>query len=141
MTVEQLPTLNAILNSLCTMLLLGGYWAIKKGNEPLHKKLMLGAVGVSLGFLTSYLIYHYNVGHVKFTGTGWIRPVYFALLISHILGAIVQAPLVIATVVLGLLDQRKGHRRIAPFTWWVWLYVSITGVIVYLLLYVLYSPH
>ncbi len=135
MTVQDLPALNATLNTICAALLIAGYWAVKRQRIGLHKLCVLGAVAVSVGFLTSYLIYHYHAGSRSFTGSGWIRPVYFTLLISHIILAIVEVPLIIASVILGLLDRISQHRKIAPATWWIWLYVSITGVLVYLMLY------
>ena len=96
---------------------------------------MLSAVGVSAVFLVCYLIYHYNAPPVPFTKEGWIRPVYYTLLISHIVLAVVQVPLILRTVYLGLKDRREAHKKWAKVTAPMWLYVSITGVIVYLLLY------
>lgn len=131
----QLPDLNAALNLTAFILICCGLAAIKRGNERVHKALMLSAVGVSALFLTSYLIYHFEVGSVKFEGEGLIRWIYLAILIPHIVLAIVQVPLIIITVVRGLRGQREKHRRIARITAPIWLFVSVTGVIVYVMLY------
>ena len=133
--VKYLPDVNAALNSVAFVLICLGLAAIKRGDEVRHKKLMLSAVAVSATFLVSYLIYHYYVGSVKFQGQGFIRVVYFAILISHIILAAVQVPLIVGTVILGLRDRREKHRKWARITAPVWLYVSITGVIVYVMLY------
>jgi len=131
----RLPDLNAALNLTAFVLICLGLAAIKRGDERAHKTLMLSAVGVSALFLTSYLIYHFEVGSVKFQGEGLIRWIYLAILISHIILAIVQVPLIILTVLWGLKEQREKHRRIAKITAPIWLYVSLTGVIVYVMLY------
>lgn len=130
-----LAHVDAILNALAFVFLAGALVAIKRGNVELHKKLIFAAVGVSAAFLTCYLIYHFNAPAVKFTGEGWIRPVYFTLLISHIVLAVVQVPLILRTLYLGLKDRRVQHKKWAKVTTPVWLYVSITGVVVYLMLY------
>ncbi|MEM7203757.1 MAG: DUF420 domain-containing protein [Planctomycetota bacterium] len=131
----RLPEINAGLNALAFVLIVGGLIAIKRGNEMLHKRLMLTAVGVSALFLVSYLYYHAQVGHVEFGGEGTIRTVYLVILFSHIVLAAVQVPLIVATVVLGLRDRRAAHRKVAKITAPVWLYVSVTGVVVYWMLY------
>lgn len=138
MSVQHLPTLNAALNTLCTALLLAGLAAIRRKNVRLHKRCMIGAFLVSCAFLTSYVIYHVQVGHRPFAGTGWVRPVYFTLLFSHILLAFVEVPLVLTTLILALRERFEAHRRIAPWTFGIWLYVSVTGVVVYLMLYHLF---
>ena len=102
---------------------------------------MISAVIVSAAFLTSYLIFHYEVGDVLFTGRGWIRPVYFLVLIPHIILAGFIVPLVLITLYFALRARFTSHRRIAKWTWPLWIYVSVTGVIVYLMLYRLYSPN
>jgi putative membrane protein len=130
-----LADVDATLNGLAFVLICAGLVAIKRGNVALHKTLMLTAVGVSAVFLACYLVYHWNAPPVKFTREGWIRPVYFTLLISHIVLAAVQVPLILRTVWLGLQDRREQHRRWAKVTTPIWLYVSITGVIVYVMLY------
>jgi putative membrane protein len=130
-----LADVDAALNALAFVLIVAGLVAIHRGNVELHKKLMLSAVGVSALFLVSYLTYHLNAEAVHFQKQGWIRPVYFTLLISHIVLAAVQVPLIVGTVWLGLKDRRTQHRRWAKVTTPIWLYVSVTGVVVYWLLY------
>lgn len=130
-----LATVDAVLNGLAFVLIVAGLVAVKRGAIELHKKLMLAAVGVSAVFLCVYLVYHLNAEPVRFAGEGWIRPVYFALLISHVVLAAVQVPLILRTVYLGLKDRREAHRRWARITAPIWLYVSVTGVIVYVMLY------
>ncbi len=133
--VSFLPTLNASLNSLSAILLACGFAAIKKKNIRVHRAFMLAAFCVSVLFLVFYVIYHAQAGSTRFTGTGWIRPLYFAILISHVILAIVILPMAIATLRRGLGGRYEEHRRIARWTWPVWMYVSVTGVAVYLLLY------
>lgn len=136
--LKILPTLNACLNALSGILLIAGYFQIRKKNVRVHMRLMLSAFIVSILFLTSYLIYHYNVGSVPFTGRGWIRPVYFAILISHTLLAASVPFLATITLVRAWRGDFERHRRIARWTFPIWVYVSATGVLVYLLLYVIY---
>ena len=112
-----------------------GLRAIKRGDEQKHKMWMLSAVSVSALFLISYLTYHAKVGSVKFDGEGPIRWFYLAILISHIILAAVQVPLIIMTVIRGLKDQREKHKKLAKITAPIWLYVSLTGVVVYVMLY------
>jgi len=132
--------LNATLNGASAILLASGYAAIRNGKRDLHKKLMVSAFFVSCAFLVSYLVYHYHVGHVAFQGQGWIRPVYFALLLSHTVLAIVIVPLIIITLRRAWLERFDKHRLIAVWTLPLWFYVSVTGVLVYLLLYQIYAP-
>src|SRR5467141_705264 len=132
--------LNASLNGISAILLAGGYAAIRSGKREVHKYFMVSAFGVSTVFLASYLIYHYRVVHVVFAGQGWIRPVYFALLISHTVLAIVIVPLILITLRRAWLEKFDKHRRIARWTLPLWFYVCVTGVIVYLLLYQIYVP-
>jgi len=122
-------------------LLVCGYAAIRMGKMKVHKAFMISAFGVSTAFLISYLIYHYRVGHVVFQGRGWIRPVYFALLLSHSVLAVVIVPLILITLRRAWMEKFDKHRTIARWTLPLWFYVSITGVIVYLLLYQVYAPH
>ena len=138
--LRTLPTLNACLNALSGVMLIVGYVQIKKGNAHLHKRLMVGAFCVSVLFLISYLIYHYGAGSVRFKGQGWIRPVYFAILISHTILASVVPFLAVITLYRAFNGDFRRHRRIARWTFPIWVYVSATGVVVYLLLYVLYPP-
>ncbi len=130
-----LAHVDAALNTLATVLIVSGLVAIKAGRLELHKQLMLAAASVSALFLVCYVTYHLNAEPVKFRGEGWIRPVYFALLISHVVLAAVQVPLILRTIWLGLKDRRVPHRKWAKITWPIWLYVSVTGVVVYLMLY------
>lgn len=130
--------LNAILNATSGTLLACGYAAIRSGKVQVHKRLMISAFAVSTLFLISYLVYHYRVGHVAFHGQGWIRPVYFALLISHTVLAMVIVPMILITLRRALLERFDRHRIIARWTLPLWLYVCITGVIVYLMVYQLY---
>jgi putative membrane protein len=132
--------LNASLNGTSAVLLACGYVAIRSGKRAIHKKFMISAVVVSSLFLISYVIYHYRVGHVVFTGQGWIRPVYFAILISHTILAVVIVPLVIVTIRRAWLERFDKHRLIARWTLPLWFYVSVTGVIVYLMVYQIYAP-
>jgi len=140
MTIEDLPTLNAALNSLATVLLLTGWVLIKRRRERAHKAVMLTAFGTSVAFLTSYIVYHLSVLHVKFTAGPPVSYVYYAILISHVFLAMTVPPLAVVTIYRGLRDQRAAHRRIARWTFPIWLYVSVTGVVIYLMLYVLYPP-
>ncbi len=140
MTVSDLPALNAILNSIATVLIVAGLTAIKLRKPKLHSGLMICALAVSAVFLTSYLIYHYHAGHVRFAGQGLARPVYFTILISHVILAIANLPMIILTVIPALRQRYDKHRRLAKITAPVWLYVSVTGVIVYLMCYRWYGP-
>jgi putative membrane protein len=132
--------LNATLNGTSAILLACGYAAIKNGKMKVHKAFMISAFAVSAVFLASYLIYHYRVGHVVFQGQGWIRPLYFALLISHTVLAIVIVPMILVTLRRAWLEKFDRHRIIARWTLPLWFYVSVTGVIVYVLLYQVYAP-
>jgi uncharacterized membrane protein YozB (DUF420 family) len=140
MTISDLPILNACLNATSTVLLLIGYSFIRSGNRIAHRRFMLTAVVTSSLFLVSYLVYHYHVGSVKFTGVGWVRGVYFAILISHTVLAAAVPPLAIVTLVRALRERFDRHRVIAHWTLPIWLYVSVTGVAVYFMLYQLYPP-
>jgi uncharacterized membrane protein YozB (DUF420 family) len=135
MTVTDLPALNATLNAISTVLLVTGYVFIRRGRRQQHKACMIAALVMSVLFLTSYVIYHLQVGSVPFKGTGWIRTVYFGVLIPHVILAAGIVPLVLITVSRGLSARYDKHRRIARVTLPLWLYVSVTGVIVYLMLY------
>ena len=140
MGISDLPAVNACLNATSTVLLLIGYRFIRTGRKTAHKRTMLTALGTSSLFLISYLIYHYHVGSVRFTGEGTIRGIYFAILISHTILAATVPPLAIVTLVRALRERFDKHRRIARWTLPIWLYVSITGVAVYVMLYQLYPP-
>ena len=130
-----LPTLNAILNATATVLLVAGYRAIRRRDVGTHRACMLGAVVASVLFLVSYLVYHYNAGSRPYTGTGPLRTVYFFVLITHVVLAAVNLPLVVTTLVRALRGRFDRHRAIARWTFPLWLYVSVTGVVVYLMLY------
>ena len=132
--------LNATLNAISAILLAGGYAAIRAGKREAHKRFMISAFVVSCAFLVSYLVYHYRVGHVAFQGQGIIRPVYFALLISHTILAAVIVPLILITLRRAWLERFDKHRVIARWTLPLWFYVSVTGVVVYLMLYQIYRP-
>ena len=135
MSVTDLPALNAILNTISTILLITGWVCIHRGDRRKHKACMIAALITSALFLTSYVIYHAQVGSVPFRGTGWIRTVYFSVLIPHVILAAAVVPPILITVSRGLSAKYDKHRRIARWTLPVWLYVSVTGVIVYLMLY------
>jgi putative membrane protein len=132
--------LNASLNGVSAILLAGGYAAIRTGRVAVHKRFMISAFAVSSAFLVSYLVYHYRVGHVAFQGQGWIRPVYFTLLLTHTVLAIVIVPMILVTLRRAWLEQFDRHRIIARWTLPLWFYVSVTGVIVYLMVYRMYRP-
>ncbi len=129
------PVINASLNGASTVFLLTGRWLISRRRITQHRLVMLTAFVTSTLFLVSYLYYHFHVGSVRFQGTGWTRPVYFTILISHVLLAIVIVPLVIVTLSRALRERFDKHRAIARWTFPLWLYVSITGVLVYFMLY------
>jgi uncharacterized membrane protein YozB (DUF420 family) len=135
MSASQLPDLNAALNSLSAVFLLAGYRFIRLKNQQAHRRCMLAAFGCSMLFLISYLIYHYQVGSVSFKGQGWIRPVYFTILITHTILATAVVPLALITLIRALRERFDAHRRIARWTFPIWVYVSVTGVIVYGMLY------
>ena len=135
MTLSDLPALNASLNGLSALLLTAGYRYIRRGNVTAHRACMLTAFALSTLFLISYLIYHSQVGSVRFQHHGWIRPVYFTILITHVTLAAVILPLAIVTLSRALRQKFDKHRRIARWTLPLWLYVSVTGVAVYVMLY------
>ena len=129
------PAINASLNAASAVLLALGFASIRSRRLSAHAACMLGAFGVSLAFFCSYLAYHARVGSVRFTGTGWVRPLYFAILLSHTVLAIVIVPLVVRTLVLALQRRFEAHTRWARWTLPLWFYVSVTGVVVYWMLY------
>jgi putative membrane protein len=135
--LSDLPLLNATLNALAGMLLVSAYIMIRKGNIARHRALMLAAFSTSALFLVSYVIYHVNIGSRAFTGTGVIRVVYFVILITHIVLAIAVVPMAIVTLRRGLRRDDLRHKAIARWTFPIWLYVSVTGVVVYVMLYML----
>jgi putative membrane protein len=133
--ISDLPAINATLNLISAILLGIGYYFIRQRNIRAHKACMVSALTASTVFLTSYLVYHYNVGNVLFTKQGWIRPVYFFILITHVTLAVVILPLVLRTAYLAFRSRFDKHVRIARWTFPLWMYVSVTGVIVYCMLY------
>jgi len=136
---EDLPAVNATLNAATAVLLSVGYVTIRRRWTLAHKTCMLSALGVSAVFLASYVWYHAHAGVKHFAGRGWIRPVYLAILLSHTVLAAAVVPLALTTAYLGLWSRHPTHRRLARWTLPLWLYVSVTGVVVYLLLYRLFS--
>jgi uncharacterized membrane protein YozB (DUF420 family) len=135
------PALNASLNGASALLIATGRILIGRGKVSLHRACMIAAVATSTLFLASYLYYHAHVGSVRFPGQGWVRSAYFTLLISHTVLAAAVVPLVIWSLTLGLRRRFDQHRRIARWTYPIWLYVSITGVLVYVVLYQIYGAH
>lgn len=135
MTVTDLPTVNAALNATAGLLLIIGYVLIRKGHIEAHRRAMISAFACSAVFLASYVVYHAQVGSKPFAGTGLARTIYFAILIPHVVLAAAVLPLAILTLRRGLLRNDVAHRRIAKITLPVWLFVSVTGVVVYLMLY------
>ena len=135
MDLTDLPALNATLNAISAVLLVVAYVLIRNGRRDLHKRFMLGALGTSACFLVSYLIYHANVGSRPFTGRGLARVVYFAILLTHVVLAAAVLPLALVTTARGLSSKFDRHVRVARWTFPIWVYVSVTGVIVYVMLY------
>ncbi|MFQ5691966.1 MAG: DUF420 domain-containing protein [Nitrospinota bacterium] len=140
LSVYDLPAVNAALNSASALLLAAGYVFIRRRWVAAHRTCMLAAFGVSALFLVSYLTYHYNVGSVPFGGRGWSRPVYFGILLTHTVLAAAIVPLALITLRHAWRGRFVRHRRIARWTLPLWLYVSVTGVVVYLMLYRIYGP-
>ena len=136
--ISDLPHLNACLNSTSAVLLFTGYTFIRKRNVVAHRACQIAALAISILFLASYLTYHFNHGATRFQGTGLARPIYFTILTSHTILAMVIVPLVVLTFYRAFRGDFVRHRKIAKITLPLWLYVSITGVIVYLMLYQIY---
>ncbi len=135
MAVNDLPALNAIFNSISACLLLLGYLQIRRGNIRQHRRMMLFALVFSALFLTSYLVYHIHVGSVPYPHHDWTRSVYFSILIPHVVLAGLNAPFVLVVVWLALRGKFHTHRRLARWVWPVWMFVCISGVIIYVMLY------
>jgi uncharacterized membrane protein YozB (DUF420 family) len=141
MSLSDFPALNACLNGLASLLLIAGYVCIRQGRREAHRNCMMGALAASTIFLGCYLYYHYSMkqvhgeAHTRFVEPAWFRPWYLAILFTHLVGAIAIVPLVLITVVRALRERFDAHRRIARWTWPVWMYVSVTGVVIYFLLY------
>lgn len=143
MSVSFLPTFNALLNATTGILIITGFIFIRRKQVAAHRACMIGAITTSCLFLVSYIVYHvgFGAGVTRFLGTGWVRPVYFTILISHTILAVTIVPFVIVTLTRALRRDFIRHRQIARWTFPMWLYVSVTGVIVYLMLYHLYRGH
>lgn len=135
MGIQDLPALNATLNGIAGVFLVTGYYCIRTGRRDLHKRCMLGALAASALFLTSYVIYHLNTGSKPFEGQGPIRYVYFTILVTHVVLAAAIVPLVLLTTARGLRGRFDRHVAVARWTLPLWLYVSVTGVVIYLMLY------
>jgi uncharacterized membrane protein YozB (DUF420 family) len=135
MTVHDLPAVNASLNAVSGVLLVGGYTLMRLRRIDLHRKVMIAAFATSSLFLVCYLVYHAQVGSVPFPRHGFVRSLYFTILITHVVLAATVPPLAIITMTRGLQGRYPQHRRIARWTFPIWLYVSVTGVLVYVLLY------
>jgi uncharacterized membrane protein YozB (DUF420 family) len=134
-TVHDLPAVNALLNALSGVLLVVGFILIRTRRIEQHRKVMLAAFATSTVFLLCYLVYHAQVGSVRFTREGFVRPLYFSILITHVVLAAAVLPLALITLSRGLARRYTRHRAIARWTFPIWLYVSVTGVLVYVLLY------
>ena len=130
MNLSDLPAINACLNSLSAVFLALGYWFIRRNNRIAHRNCMVAAV-----FLVCYLVYHYFAGRTVFQNPPWFRPVYLGILLTHTVLAVAVVPLVLTTLWRAVKTDLKGHRKIARWTWPIWMYVSVTGVVIYLLLY------
>jgi uncharacterized membrane protein YozB (DUF420 family) len=138
LALADLPALNAVLNATSAILLSAGYRFIRRRQITAHKRCMLTACATSALFLMSYLTYHYYVGSMPFRGQGWVRPLYFTILISHTALAATIVPLAIMTLFRAWKADFRKHARLARWTWPIWMYVSVTGVIIYVMLYQLF---
>jgi uncharacterized membrane protein YozB (DUF420 family) len=141
MSFTDLPAVNAGLNSLATLLLTAGFIFIKRGDKIAHRNCMITALLTSMVFLVCYLTYHYKMkqvygeAHTRFLEPAWFRPIYLVILFTHLVGAIAIVPLVLITTTRAFKERFESHKKIARWTWPVWMYVSITGVVIYFLLY------
>lgn len=140
MNVDSLPTVNAILNSLATVFIVTGWIHIRAGRKSSHRNAMLAAVATSTLFLASYLYYHAHAGSTRFTEVGVVRTIYFTILLTHTILAALTPFLVGTSVVLAVRGNFERHKRVARWTLPIWLYVSVTGVAIYLMLYHLWPP-
>ena len=135
MTVYDLPPIYSSFNAVATVLLATGYWAIRRNKKDFHRNLMVAALFVSAAFLVLYLIYHYHAGSKPFPDLGWIKTVYLLILIPHIILAAVMVPMILKTFWHAYREEWERHKKIARWTFPIWMYVSITGVIIYFMLY------
>ncbi len=133
----SLPLINAILNGTSAVLISMGLWAIKQRKRTLHMRLMIAAFASSALFLVNYIYYHFSHGDTHFAGQGAVRPIYFTVLISHVLLSVVTFPMILTSFYLGLSNRLVTHRRLSRWTWAGWMYVSVTGVVVYFMLHVI----
>jgi putative membrane protein len=141
MSLSDLPAVNAFLNGTSAILLTAGYVFIRKNKKEAHRNCMVAAFVTSVLFLTCYLIYHYHAGRTEFRNPQWFRPIYLAILISHTILAVAIVPMVLVTLNRAIKERFELHKKIARWTWPVWMYVSITGVVIYLLLYQIFPQH
>jgi uncharacterized membrane protein YozB (DUF420 family) len=141
MSLSDLPAVNACLNGLSAVFLTAGYVFIKRKNQRAHRNCMVSAFVTSTVFLICYLIYHFNAGRTVFKEPEWFRPVYLTILISHTLLAVAIVPLVLVTLRRAIKQRFELHKKIARWTWPIWMYVSVTGVLIYLLLYQIFPQH
>ncbi|MDB6035479.1 MAG: putative rane protein [Verrucomicrobiales bacterium] len=135
MALSDLPAVNACLNSASTILLTAGYILIRRKRQNAHRNCMIGALATSTLFLACYLYYHYYARRTVFTNPEWFKPIYLTILLTHTVLAVVIVPMIVLTVVPALRQRFDRHRKIARWTWPLWMYVSVTGVIIYFLLY------
>ena len=135
MTLQDLPALNATLNGISTLFLLAGFFFIKRQARVAHRNCMVGALVTSALFLTSYLIYHYNVPSTKFLEPSTVRPFYLLILFTHVVLAVAILPLILLSFHRAVKERYELHKRISRWTWPLWMYVSVTGVVIYLMLY------
>jgi len=138
--ISTLPAVEALLNIMSAALVSTGYYFIRKNNISAHRICMKSALLTSIVFVIVYLIYHINVGNIPFAGQGYIRPVYFSILVSHIILAAITVVLVITTVLMVIYEKTETHKKLARWTLPIWIYVSVTGVIIYLLAFHFYPP-
>ena len=141
MTLSDLPAVNATLNATSAILLAAGYIFIRRKNVIAHRNCMISAFCTSTVFLICYLIYHFNVGRTTFSNPPWFRPIYLAILLTHTVLAVVIVPMILITLSRALKARYDLHKKIARWTWPLWMYVSVTGVLIYYLLYHLYPQH
>lgn len=135
MSISDLPTLNAILNFISATLLTLGYINIRRGNRKIHKRFMIAALVTSALFLTSYLIYHFQVGSVGYPFNDWTRPLYFSILVPHVILAATMVPFILMLVYRAFKEDFERHKRLARWIWPIWMFVSISGDIIYGMLY------
>lgn len=135
MSVPFLPTLNAVLNGVTMVFLVTGRRAIKRGDRARHRNRMIAALSSSAAFLVSYVVYHAQHGSTAYPHHDWTRPLYFVVLLPHVLLAALMVPFILAAVILAVKERFRAHKRITRWLWPVWMYVSVSGVMIYLMLY------